>query len=550
MNPQSVTDAKILIVDDDQINVRFLGKILTGAGYQNVSGTTDSREVASILSNCYPDLLLLDLHMPHVDGYQILERIPQLLSAETFLPVIILTADVTPEAKQRTFGKGATDFLIKPFEESEVLLRVKNALRMRFLHRQLQDQNVILEQRVADRTMRLERSLAELRRTQQQLLQQERLRALGVMATGIAHDVNNVLALILGYSELLLGETSATNGSKPGKYLQIVVNAAHDAARIVNRLAHFYRPSSERDLHESVQISGVIEQAITLTRPRWQDQAMADGIDIEIKLSVQGEPEVTGDPSELRELLTSLIFNAVEAMAGGGTIWIRAWSDAEVMVLEVEDAGTGMSEEVRARCLEPFFTTRGEKAAGLGLALVSGIVQRHQGTLEIQTELGFGTKFAVRLPVKSTVLSPVSGNGERPGHSLRILAVDDQPMLTEMLAEYLQVDFHQVFTASSGDAALKRLHEVPDFDLIITDKAMPGMNGLQFAAAVRQVRPEVPIMLLTGFGEEGTDTQSAREVDLVLGKPVDQKTLRKAIGDVMSRASRTREVELVGSLKQ
>src|SRR5262249_7510093 len=350
-----------------------------------------------------------------------------------------------------------------------------------------------------------------------------------------------------GYSELLLGEAGSTKGSKPAKYLQIVVNAAHDAARIVNRLAHFYRPSSAGDIHESVQLAKVIEQVITLTQPRWQDQATADGIDIEVKVSVQGNPEVLGDPSELRELLTSLVFNAVDAMPNGGTISIRTWSDAEVAVLEVEDAGTSMGEEARARCLEPFFTTRGQKAAGLGLALVSGIVQRHQGTLEIQTELGFGTKVAVRLPVKSIIQPRVSGNGERLTQSLRILAVDDQPMLTEMLVEYLQAESHKVFTANSADAALKQMQEVPDFDLVITDKAMPGMNGLEFAHAVRQFRPEMPIMLLTGFGEEERNSEAAKEVDLILGKPVDQRSLRKAIGDLVSKGSKIKEAELVSA---
>jgi CheY-like chemotaxis protein len=346
---------------------------------------------------------------------------------------------------------------------------------------------------------------------------------------------------------LLLNEAGATNGSKPAKYLQIVVNAAHDAAHMVNRLAHFYRPSSVRDVHESVQLSSVIEQALTLTQPRWQDQAMADGIDFEVKVTVEDDPRVTGDPSELRELLTSLIFNAVDAMPNGGTIWIRSWSDAEVAVLEVEDAGTGMSEEVRARCLEPFFSTRGQKAAGLGLALVSGIVQRHQGTLEIQTELGFGTKLAVRLPVRSVIQPRVSANGEKVTQSLRILAVDDQPMLTEMLVEYLQADSHQVFTANSGDAAIRRMQDVPDLDLVITDKAMRGMNGLEFAAAVRQFHREMPILLLTGFGEEGMDCDAAKEVDLILGKPVDQESLRNAIGDLMSRSSRIKEPELIGA---
>src|SRR6266446_3760698 len=168
--PDSLADAKIFVVDDEAANIRLLKKILARAGYKNLSVTTDSRQVASILADDLPDLLLLDLHMPYLNGYQVLELLPKLIPKETILPVIVLTADVTPKAKHRALGDGASDFLTKPFDSAEVILRVENALRMRFLHRQLQDQNTVLEERVQDRTALLNQSLEELRRTQQQVV--------------------------------------------------------------------------------------------------------------------------------------------------------------------------------------------------------------------------------------------------------------------------------------------------------------------------------------------------------------------------------------------
>ena len=336
--PDSLADAKIFVVDDEAANIRLLKKILARAGYKNLSVTTDSRQVASILADDLPDLLLLDLHMPYLNGYQVLELLPKLIPKETILPVIVLTADITPKAKHRALGDGASDFLTKPFDSAEVILRVENALRIRFLHRQLQDQNSILEERVQDRTALLNQSLEELRRTQQQVVQQERLRALGLMATGVAHDFNNVLSLIMGYSELLLNDTNSGRAeTRTTRYLQTMIAAAQDAAEMVNRLAQFHRPPSEADARELVNLSQLIEQAVALTMPRWKGQSEARGIDINIDLKLEAVPNITGDPAELREVLTNLIFNAVDAMPQGGTICLRTRSEGQFVILQIED---------------------------------------------------------------------------------------------------------------------------------------------------------------------------------------------------------------------
>jgi signal transduction histidine kinase len=549
--PDALSHARVFIVDDQIANIRLLKKILARAGYKNLSGTNDSRQVASLFVNDLPDLLLLDLHMPHLDGYQVLELLGTLIPEETFLPVIVLTADVTPKAKHRALSSGACDFVSKPFDSTEVLLRVENALHMRSLHQQLQNQNTVLEQRVQDHTTLLKESLEELRRTQQQVVQQERLRALGMMATGVAHDFNNVLSLIMGYSELLLSETVVDGAeTRTTKYLHTIIAAAHDAAGMVNRLAQFYRPPSKTDLRESVKLSQLLEQAVSLTMPRWKGQAMANGIDINIDLSLEEVPDITGDSAELRELLTNLIFNAVDAMPQGGTIWLRTRAEDQFVVLEIEDTGTGMSEEVRQRCLEPFFTTKGERGTGLGLAMIYGIIKRHNGTLDMKSRLGVGTKFEIRLPNQQAPCQEHTLVDERRSEPLKILAVDDQPALCEILVEYLQGDLHKVTTANSGEEALKRFREEDDFDLVITDKAMHGMSGVQFAAALRQLRPDVPIMLLTGFGESGSSASDSPDIDVVVGKPVNLTSLRQAISRVMSRSSlRQEQLEAAGSVQ-
>lgn len=537
MHSRSFFDGKIFVVDDDPANVQLLVRMLDCAGYKNLTTTTDPRQFASLLAKIDPDLVLLDLHMSDLDGYQILGLLRDLVPKETFLPVIVLTADSTQKAKHRALGSGANDFLSKPFDPAEVLLRVENALRTRFLHQQLQNQNAVLEERVRERTARLEESIDELRRTEQQVVQQERLRALGMMASGVAHDFNNVLALIMGYSELLLNEKGAGRaGSKTTRYLQTVVAAAQDAAQMVNRLAQFHRPISSADVHESIQLPRLIEQAIALTMPRWKGQAMAEGVDIIVSWQGEEVPEIIGDPAEIRELLTNLIFNSVDAMPRGGAIYLRTRAEDQSVLLEIEDNGTGMSEEVRRRCLEPFFTTKGNGGSGLGLSITCGIIQRHGATLDIESKIGLGTTFRIRLP-----LGKVSSREQRPSEKwlvepLKILAVDDQPVLCEILVEYLESDGHRVTIAGSGEEALAKFRE-ENFDLVITDKAMPGMSGDQLATGLRQLRPSLPIMLLTGFGEKGASVSDSPNIDLIVGKPVNLSSLRHAISKAINQAS-------------
>lgn len=535
MTSEFVRQAKILIVDDELPNVRLLESLLKREGYQNLISTTDSRQVLPIFTEHFPDLVLLDLNMPHLDGYEVLRLVADLVPEHEFLPIIVLTADVRPATKRRALASGAIDFLCKPFDNQEVALRIRNALRTRGWHLQLQDQNLRLEESVNQRTQELEKTLAELRTTQQRVVQQERLHALGMMATGIAHDFNNVLALIMGYSELLLNDNGrADRKEKTSKYLRTVIGAAQDAAQMVNRLAQFHRPPSETDLRQRVRLGQIVEQAIALTMPKWKGQAMARGVDIEMVQQLDNVPDIAGDPAELRELLTNMIFNAVDAMPDGGTVTVKICAHGDCVVLKVADTGTGMTEEVRQRCLEPFFTTKGEGGSGLGLAMIYGIVQRHGGTLDIETQVGVGTKFEIRLPIYEGIQKEDTVPADNFSGPLKILAVDDQPVLCEILTEYLEGDCHKVTTAHTGDQALKRFQE-NDFDLVITDQAMPGMNGDQLAATIRHLQPTVPIMLLTGFGDTDASSANRSNVDVIVGKPINLPTLRQAIAKLMSR---------------
>lgn len=521
-------EAKILIVDDEEPNVLLLRRILQGAGYTNVTSTTDSRKALPLFAEFEPDLILLDLNMPHHDGFQLLELLKEIVLPNDYRPVLVLTADITPRAKQRALAGGAKDFLTKPFDQAEVLLRIRNLIETRFLHVQLQHHNELLEQKVQE-------ALRELKAAQQQVIQQERLHALGLMAAGVAHDFNNALSVILGFSDMALRESQTIpEAAALPEMLTVVVTAATDASKIVSRLREFHRTTNE-ETKIPVDLNPLVRQAISFTKPKWENQAMERGISITVQMDLQQHlPTVAGDPAELREVLTNMIFNAVDAMPGGGMILLRTHAGMNRVSLEISDSGTGMTEEVRRRCLEPFFTTKGDRGTGLGLAMVYGIVERHGGTIEIESELGKGTKFIFVLPVHTAETAPMRQALARLQYSLNVLVADDQPILCDVVADYLEQDLHTVSKAHDGKEALEKFRD-GKFDLVITDQAMPKMNGDQLADAVKQLSPGTPVIMLTGFGSATTKERS-KAVDLVLGKPVSRSELRHSLVNVISAA--------------
>jgi signal transduction histidine kinase len=437
----------------------------------------------------------------------------------------------------------------------------------------------IIERRRTQETLqvtnrRLEEALAELQAAQQEFARQERLRALGRMASGIAHDFNNALSPIMGYSEMLLaGTIDLGDRERVTNALRIVNMAARDAARIVTRLREFYRPREKGEVFLPVDLNQMIKQTISLTQPRWKTQAQGNGVAVQIKTRLQKTPPASGNEADLREMLANLIFNAVDAMPDGGRITIatrqetdrdeilspsplpetekgetekrgKNLSDSPALpvsgsgrrgwvVVEVSDTGTGMTEEVRQRCLEPFFTTKGEYGTGLGLAMVYGILRRHEGTIDIQSALGRGTTFVIRLPALTDQKTEKrGGKALPPARPLRVLAVDDEPRVLGVLKEYLTGDGHTVETASGGREGIEKFR-AGSFDLVVTNRAMPGLSGDRLAGLVKQAAPDTPVILLTGFSEFMDATgERPRGVDLVLSKPLTLAALREAIARV------------------
>jgi signal transduction histidine kinase len=531
--PDELHACRILIIDDEEANVRLLERVLARAGFENFISTTDSREAAALFIDFQPDLVLTDWLMPEVDGCAVIQQLRALIGTDDYLPIVVLTADITSHAKKRALAASATDFLTKPFDQSEVVLRIQNLLRARLSHLTIQKHNATLEESVRRRTIELERALTELRNSQDKVIQQERLAALGAMAGGIAHDFNNALSIIMGFGEILLRDLehglTKENGTES---ITTILTAAGDAARIVSRLSEFYRPEEPAERRELVDLNVLIAQAVTFTQPRWQ-QATAEGRSIAVTTDPGDIPWINGDAAELREMLTNLIFNAVDAMPAGGSLQLGTRTERGAVVLRLTDTGTGMSEDVRQRCLEPFFTTKGDKGTGLGLSMVFGIVQRHAGGIEIESTPGRGTTFILRFPQADPECA-MRRAMPQPNAPLRVLVVDDQPILCQLVCEHLQEDLHTVETAFSGSEALEKFRAAP-FDLVITDQVMAEMTGEQLAGAIKELNPKTPVILLTGYGRESTDgTTYAGAVDLVVAKPMTRTALRHAFAAVLA----------------
>jgi CheY-like chemotaxis protein len=361
------------------------------------------------------------------------------------------------------------------------------------------------------------------------------MEALGQMASGIAHDFNNALSPILGFTELLLRDPQRmADAERLERYLGIIHTSSQDAANVVRRMLEFGRRRDADVPTAHLDLTALVQQTVELTRPRWKDQAQARGQTIHIETDLQPLPPLPGDESSLRELLTNLIFNAVDALPAGGTIRLQTSRLGELAMLRVSDTGTGMTETVRLHCMEPFYSTKGERGSGLGLAMVYGIVQRHGGTLEIISAPGRGTTFIICLPLPTN--GQATGATAAPGapqQALHLLLVDDEPMVREALGELLGADGHTISVAGDGEAGLASFR-AGQFDVVITDQSMPKMNGAQLALAIRALAPAVPVIMLTGFGDLMIAAgERPPGVTAILSKPFTQAQLRTVLAQVL-----------------
>ena len=406
--------------------------------------------------------------------------------------------------------------------------------------------HVALAARQAELHGSLQQAYDELRQTQQAAMQQERLRALGQMASGIAHDINNAISPVALYAESLLEHEQGLS-DRGRRQLATIASAIDDVAATVARMREFYRQRELPHALTPVQLNPLVEQVVDLTRARWSDMPQQRGAVIRLATELAPRlPAILGVDNEVREALINLVFNAVDAMPEGGVLTLRTRMAARSKALprqvsvEVADTGTGMDEDTRRRCLEPFFTTKGERGTGLGLAMVYGVAQRHGASIDIDSAPGRGTTVRLSFPVPA-VLPASSAEEPPPGPArrLRILIVDDDPVLLRSLAETLELDGHHITAVGGGQAgidAFRTAHESrTPFEAVITDLGMPYVDGHKLADAVKAMSAATPVLLLTGWGKRLlADSETQPHIDAVLGKPPKVPELRAALGRLTS----------------
>jgi signal transduction histidine kinase/DNA-binding response OmpR family regulator len=389
----------------------------------------------------------------------------------------------------------------------------------------------------------LQRAYDDLHQTQQIVLQQERLRALGQMASGIAHDINNAISPISLYTESLLEREQGLSATAR-KQLETIQRAIDDVAETVSRMREFYRPQDAQARRVQVSLNTLVRQVLDLTRARWRDMSQQRGIVVDVVMRLQEPlPAVLVSEGEIREALTNLVFNAVDAMSTGGTLTLRTSCSQEpasrsMVLVEVQDTGIGMDDETRRRCLEPFFTTKGDRGTGLGLAMVYGTVQRHGADIDIESMPGQGTTVRLVFPEASERTVPDSawgelGNGAQ-GVPLELLLVDDDPVLRRSLTDTLQAEGHTVTAATGGQQGIDMFTAAvargAPFDVVITDLGMPDVDGRQVAQTVKSLLPHTTVVMLTGWGRQmNEDRERPPYVDNLLSKPPRAAELREVL---------------------
>lgn len=387
------------------------------------------------------------------------------------------------------------------------------------------------------------RNVTRTREMSDKSVQNKKLAALGQISSGVAHDFNNVLTGILGRLQLL---KKLTGDAELLKNFAVMETAALDGAATVKRMQDFARVREGTDF-ESVNMHSLLEEVVILTRPRWRDGSRMQGILVEINLELAEEVYILGAAYDLRRAFTNLIFNSVDALPDGGVITIHSEVQNSSLVISVQDTGLGMTEETTERVFDPFFSTKGVKGTGLGLSEVYGVCKRHNGSIEVASEVGKGTTFTLTFPIaeKGIIRPPVlrSVLEKKPS---RILVIDDEKYVLDIIQEVLAECNHQVVPFSSAQEALNELKH-SQFDIVITDLGMPEMSGWEVARYVKIDHPELPVILLTGWALE-MEIEGIRDngVDFVLQKPFSMEDLEHAVASV----SQTKIIPLPKSRKK
>ncbi len=393
-------------------------------------------------------------------------------------------------------------------------------------------ENSLLFIQISERENELSKAYAELKAAHDLMVQSESLRALGEMASGVAHDFNNMLSIILGRAQLALG---TTKDSRMVRDLRIIEQSAIDGAKTVRRLQDFARVRVDREF-EVLDLNEVVRDALQMVEPRRLERQAVDRIAIDISAEMGKAIPIEGDSAELREVLTNIVFNAMDAMPQGGKITIKSKLENNRVVLSITDTGMGIPEEIKGRLFDPFFTTKSPEGLGMGLSVAYGIVSRHGGSINVDSSAGKGATFYIKLPVAVSagkrLLLP-----EEPTSIKRatILLIEDDPQTNEVLRLMLEWLGHKVEGFTNAKEALETFDkDKTDYDIVITDMGMQEMSGRDVARRIKEMKPETSVIVITGWGTQ-LDPGELRKVgiDGIISKPFTKEALSAKLTELL-----------------
>ncbi|MCP3667532.1 MAG: response regulator [Gammaproteobacteria bacterium] len=511
---------KILIIDDEISVHRTLEALLVAKGYDlyfSASGLEGLKKAVDIL----PDIVLLDIMMPGMDGFEVCRRMREddILSE---IPIVMITALDDRESKLSGIRNGADEFITKPFDSHELRLRIQTILRLDRYRNLL--------------TQRKEKEILERR-----LLQDDRLKAIGAVASGITHDFKNILFPIQSYTQMALG--SLPKDSVAYKDLQNVLKAVERAKNLSDRILTFSKegPSEKIPLELDLVVKEVL-QLIRASTPQFI--TLNEAIDENIG-------KVLADPVQIHRLLMNLCLNAIHAMKEKeGVLTVSLTREKAHVKLMVEDTGHGMDEDTMEKIFDPYFSTKpvGE-GTGLGLSTAHGIIKSYKGQIYVRSVLGSGTVFEIFLPVLKALptVQEEKNDKNKYGGSERILLVDDDDSSLKLISDVLIRKGYGVTVKRNGPEAWATFHSTPDqFELIVTDKSMPQMSGVQLSQKIRETRANIPIIMISSLTDPGT-RKIVKQIGMnkLFGKPVSLSRLGRVVRQVLDESVKNRLMKTI-----
>ena len=418
---------------------------------------------------------------------------------------------------------------IKTGDEIEDLSNVFNRM-VSELQKHREKQRQLIEE-LRQRNEQLQNEIATRKQLEKEIIKMERLRALGQMSGGVAHDFNNILGAILGRAQLILEKS---NDPVINRDIKIIEKAALDGAETVRRIQEFSRIRVDNTQFVPVDIDEIIHDSIEFTRTKWKNEAIMHGANVSVNHQSEGKFYIMGEPTGLREVFTNLIINAVDAMPHGGNITITTKKDGNRVIISVKDTGIGMSKEVMKRTFDPFFTTKGSRGNGLGLSICYGIITRHNGTIEVESEEGVGTTFTISLPLIITDGEKAAKEEYKADISqATVLVIDDDDTIRSLISDVLLQSGCKIVTAETGKKGID-MFDPDKCDIVLTDLGLDDISGWEVVKEIKGISPKTPVIIITGWGGQ-LNKEDVEEygVDFVIPKPFRINELKEYINKAM-----------------